>query len=231
MSIFTENLEFLKYKFNLSSGRLAQLAGVPTSTISRVLDDAHKPRNATVDALAKAFKITSFDLQFTPFTDPNTSPFNRTDKPPVEAQTLADPAFVKKLQAIVNKENLVPIQDFFDKNKMKEHQDNGYFPITTHVVGAYAVLCTTDDLLPRISRGYHLQIVPIDTKDATQLSERTLFVGKAINENGNATAVMGHLTVSNDKLFIRPTNPELRNNSVEITEIVGKIVGWSYFER
>lgn len=213
MSILGQNIKHLAELYGLSLREISRRAGIPDAITSKTVRGLCKPRQASVEKIAKVFNMDAKTLQMSLIADtadPTTAEERRAAVRPATPSCHVEPDVLlddeKRAQAW---ETAVAVA-----------REEGDEPMLT----AYM---PTDDLAPVVPRGALLYLTVEPYPDKPRLEPDAPAVGVVALDNGGRALVLGTPSVSLGRITLKTASGQ----SVPVDRIVAYVEGWAVFRR
>lgn len=230
MSCFSENLACLKSLAGVSSSAMARKLGLPTTTITRLLEARHAPRLSSVNLISSRLGIDAYTLEKESH-ETNASVFKEAAE---VLKRLPDAGVAKNV--ISPKKAGITVMRANEKDFEIEPQDLFNHALIAHkfacaqallkkdpdFIGFLALKMPTDELAPTVPRGSIAYLsVESDVRNPAPSSD---FAVGLVEERRIFT--FGVLEIAQGKMFISPINPRFQGSPIEVFSVVARVRGW-----
>ena len=221
--VFINNLKLLLTKYGLSHNDLSRLSGINQPTISRIIKGQTQPRDATIQALAKALNVDPWALRTQPIVDEATGALSPL--PPLDTTTAEERKAA--IHPAIPSCHIEP--DVLLDNAKRENawgvaeavaREEGDDPTLT-------MYMPTDDLAPVVPRGalLYLSVEPNPTQP--RLLDDSPAVGIVTLDTGISALVFGNPAVSLGRITLKTS----AGQGVPVDRIVAYVEGWAVFRK
>lgn len=228
MSCFSDNLTYLKERAGLSSSALGRKLGMPTSSISRLLNPSTQPRRTSIALISSRLGLEPHVLEKEPYSY-NPLLFDEAIevlKQLPDAGTVSISIEKAGIQIIrpSEKDFRITAEDLFDYEKLRNRYAAAqiYAKKDPDFIGFLALRMPTDELAPTVPRGSVALLAA--EEDKHNPSSSSDFAVGIIEDKKIFT--FGILEIAQGKMFISPINPRFKGASAEVSSVVARVRGW-----